>query len=353
MDFKTYYTSIEESIDKKTPYLVKTIQKHFPEWTDEKVKLFIQIISEADPIAEKTNNQKTPFVNQILQWFIHKKIRLPEDQSTIREVLLKYIEYKNKLKDISHYSSPGEIRKDIERIEGEKADSLDYKANAHLDFTQGNLKVYRIDDWNQGKICFADSGWCVQEQTEFDNYQPPFYMVTEMRGSKERRFALLHPASLSIKDVHDDTITQTEDVEKLRPIFNKVFAGVNINQMLKDNLIDFDDGVDLVRFLSVEQMAQSPKFCYEYALELSEEGVDPEDIIINSIKQSPAYAYRYAKDVLFERWPEAEPYIIKNPLYAAEYAGEVMKTRWLAAEPIIKTEPHLWEQYAKHFNIVK
>jgi hypothetical protein len=372
MDFKTYYTSLEENIEKKMPYLVKTLQKGFPDWTETNIKSFIELVKHVDPIAKKTNGDKTPFINQIITWYIHKKIRLPEDGTTVRDVLMKYIEHKNKLKDISHYSSPGEIRKAVEDIEGEKKENKDYEANAFLEFTEGNMKVYRISTWEQGKICFADSGWCVQQQNYFEDYQPPYFMVTEVRNGQEKRLALIHRGSFQIKDVHDDPIVAPEEIAKLKPVIDKLFS--HINDQIKQGKVVFDEDSDILPFLSMEQIGLNPRLSYEYARAQQEyEGKNRAPELEPYIMKSPMYAFYYAKhilrerwpeaepylmkdgkfatlytrDVLHARWPEAEPYIMKDAQYACDYAEHVIKGRWPEAEPTMKMYPRIWEYYER------
>ena len=70
------------------------------------------------------------------------------------------------------------------------------------------------------------------------------------------------------------------------------------------------------------------------------------------IMKDPLYAYNYALRVLNrERWPEAEPYIMKNPRVALYYAHDVIRGRWPEAEPYIKKDPTQWETY--RYNLIK
>ena len=56
---------------------------------------------------------------------------------------------------------------------------------------------------------------------------------------------------------------------------------------------------------------------------------------IEEIKQQPKWAFRYALTNLNQRWPAAEPTIMKDPFWATEYAKHVIKGRWPEAEPMI------------------
>ena len=59
-------------------------------------------------------------------------------------------------------------------------------------------------------------------------------------------------------------------------------------------------------------------------------------------------AFRYAFNLIKGRWPEAEPYIMKNSEYAYRYALEVIKGRWPEAEPYIMKNPEYAYRYDKY-----
>jgi len=67
--------------------------------------------------------------------------------------------------------------------------------------------------------------------------------------------------------------------------------------------------------------------------------------IIEKIIKDPERAYYYARKVIKGRWPEAEPYIMKNSHWAYLYTRDIIKGRWPEAEPyMIGTG---WTQYIK------
>ncbi len=70
------------------------------------------------------------------------------------------------------------------------------------------------------------------------------------------------------------------------------------------------------------------------------------DIYREAIKKIPKLAYEYAKDMIQERWPEAEPYIMKSE-FAAYYAKYIIKGRWPEAEPYIMRDPVAAFYYAR------
>jgi len=64
-------------------------------------------------------------------------------------------------------------------------------------------------------------------------------------------------------------------------------------------------------------------------------------------KMTPWQAYYYARDVIKDRWPEAEPTIMQHPGWACAYARDVIGDRWPEAEPIIMRDPQWACYYAR------
>jgi hypothetical protein len=69
------------------------------------------------------------------------------------------------------------------------------------------------------------------------------------------------------------------------------------------------------------------------------------------IKKNPFYAYSYARDVIKERWVEAEDIIKTDSFSAYWYTYYVMKERWIEAEPNIKKGIYWWARYVEIFGI--
>ena len=65
-------------------------------------------------------------------------------------------------------------------------------------------------------------------------------------------------------------------------------------------------------------------------------------------KQGIALAlYNYARHIIKDRWPEAEPYIMEDPEWAYCYVRYVIRGRWIEAEPYIKKDPGRAYFYAR------
>ena len=78
------------------------------------------------------------------------------------------------------------------------------------------------------------------------------------------------------------------------------------------------------------------RFAYEYARDVIK-GRWPE--VEPYIMKDTTLSLRYARDIIGGRWPEAEPYIIYDRWAAAWYAIGVIKGRWPEAEPYIMENP--------------
>jgi hypothetical protein len=59
----------------------------------------------------------------------------------------------------------------------------------------------------------------------------------------------------------------------------------------------------------------------------------------------------YAQFILKRRWPEAEPYIMKDPDAAVLYAADVIEDRWPEAEQYIKQDPGAAQDYSDTFRL--
>ena len=60
-------------------------------------------------------------------------------------------------------------------------------------------------------------------------------------------------------------------------------------------------------------------------------------------------AYFYARLVIKERWPEAEPVIMTSPENAYWYVEYVIKARWPEAESAIKWHETFWKWYKDEY----
>ena len=69
------------------------------------------------------------------------------------------------------------------------------------------------------------------------------------------------------------------------------------------------------------------------------------------LKHPSYWTYAYARDVIQDRWPEAESQIMQDPEWAYYYAFIIIKDRWPEAEPMMKRSPGWWDDYVR--NVMK
>jgi len=72
-----------------------------------------------------------------------------------------------------------------------------------------------------------------------------------------------------------------------------------------------------------------------------------ESVLIND-NPDPAALANYARNIVRERWPAAEPFILKDIDASYFYARDVIGGRWPEAEPIIAQDPVFAKRYAEH-----
>ena len=76
---------------------------------------------------------------------------------------------------------------------------------------------------------------------------------------------------------------------------------------------------------------------------------------LEAIMTNPGRASKFAVDVLGHRWPEAEPYILKDPFFAYYYALNVVKEKWPEYEKVMLSNPKKYMNYLVGYatNVIK
>lgn len=90
--------------------------------------------------------------------------------------------------------------------------------------------------------------------------------------------------------------------------------------------------------------ANDPYIAYFYAVGTKERFPAAEPILL----KSPIFATHYACDVIKGRWPEAEPGILEEWEAAYLYSANVIKGRWPEAELTLLASPNYAIKYATH-----
>ena len=116
------------------------------------------------------------------------------------------------------------------------------------------------------------------------------------------------------------------------------------------------EGTDLRGNLPIHPMTpyqrrirKNPKKAFEWANHNRTRFPEAEPYIV----KDPQWAVKYAAEVLEDRWPEAEATILQSqdPYKAYVYAMFALKSRWPEAEAIIATKP--FEAYAYAHSLIK
>lgn len=130
-------------------------------------------------------------------------------------------------------------------------------------------------------------------------------------------------------------------------------------------LDDYDDWGEKISADDLEPLMgvikNDPKLAFMYVANIKRSRMKDAESVI---KTSPPYASMYAQYFLSKdpewmgqpghengRWPEAEPYIMKDSYSAYNYAKGVIQGRWLEAEPYIKQNKDDWYRYTREFEV--
>ena len=98
----------------------------------------------------------------------------------------------------------------------------------------GHYSCYRVDNFEQGRILFNKTGWCVKGHEYFDQYGAPYYIVF----SGQERIALIHLDSEQCKDVSDNPIYGDGVNSQFFKMLGALFESQNNGQFLIGN--DFE-----------------------------------------------------------------------------------------------------------------
>lgn len=241
----------------KTQYIIKAImgeQKNPNSIDDHKIDEILQSIFNCDPVAKKTNGKKSPFAFQIVHWMNNKTIILPEDEDGIYETLQRYNNclQLGSVPPITDFQSPGEVNKCLDTLFGqnnEKPQKFDYLTVYSV---VGDYIIYQVDTWEQAEKAFADSGWCVKNNSFFENYKAPYHMVVK----DDKRVALFHRGSGQAKDTYNDTVSNKDKgiIECIKTVWPKFTYQGDISNFDKyyENIIEDikENPSDVVEYIS-------------------------------------------------------------------------------------------------------
>ena len=308
-------------------------------------------LEEMDPTANKQ------YTLWLAKQYIKQQFRL-EDRPRITDALRKFINAKSRLeqRDINKYDlhSLEDQMDKIYNIELEKPESQD---QATFEVPEGAEVLYNgplgllAIPKTKKASCELGSGtrWCTAggEDNRFAYYSKngPLYIWRDKNGEKYQ----FHWESMQFTDARDRPLSQ-EQIDYFRtkhPVLKKLFAAKE-KEIAKDPKRAYKYAKNVIggRWPEAEAaIAKDAKWAYLYAKDIIR-GRWPEVEAV--IAKDPEWAYLYAKDIIRGRWPEAEAVIATDPERAYLYARDVIGGRWPEAEAAIATDPKISNYYAYH-----
>jgi hypothetical protein len=272
--------------------------------------------------------------------------------------LRKFINAKSRLeqRDINKYDlhSLEDQMDKIYNIELEKPESQD---QATFEVPEGAEVLYNgplgllAIPKTEEASCELGSGtrWCTAggEDNRFAYYSKngPLYIWRDKNGEKYQ----FHWESMQFTDARDRPLSQ-EQIDYFRtkhPVLKKLFAAKE-KEIAKDPKRAYKYAKNVIggRWPEAEAaIAKDAKWAYLYAKDIIR-GRWPEVEAV--IAKDPEWAYLYAKDIIRGRWPEAEAVIATDPERAYLYAKDIIRGRWPEAEAAIATDPKISNYYAYH-----
>ena len=181
-------------------------------------------------------NQKTFIAN----CYLNGSYIPGEDDEKFEQALALYNTYKKHKqitkKDIKQYKNYSELYKDVSYFLSTE-NVYDF-ANQYCDkiTSEGQFSVYRVDNFEQAKVLFNGTGWCVKGRGYFESYGAPYYLV--FKG--QEKFALIHFDSQQCKDVTDDTIYSQNVTKNFAILLVKLFNEENYPYIFENDFEGYE-----------------------------------------------------------------------------------------------------------------
>jgi len=347
------YTSHKPQLDSLSKQLGKTPQ---------------EIIALVEPITDIAR-----YVEWILKQLKINTIRLPEDASRIKQLLIDFDHYKsigaaNINKDIGSYKTIHDLEAVIDKL---KSVDLKGRAETRQEYREGNQWIKESPNYKILKITTPEAAahyalntkWCTSNPETAKIYleEGPLYIIFKKQpdGKLKKFYQYTHDYS-QFMDILDISVKPDKEIQQLiKPPLNsepEILAGFCMltgsrwpeaePTIAKDPERAFNYASHILKghFPEAEPyIAKDPVYAYYYAFGiLKERFLEAEPYIA----KDPAMAYYYTRDVLRRPWPEAEPYIAQNPTWAYDYAKYVSEGRFPEAEPYIAQDPVIAYHYA-------
>jgi hypothetical protein len=148
---------------------------------------------------------------------------------------------------------------------------------------------------------------------------------------------------------------------QINPIFIKYILSLSLNnsdeyyQLYKrkgviEGFVDFSTKPipELENIIFSDKLSE--EIIYQYFIKFYSKNLNE---MLDKIKNIPSLMFNIARDFIQARWPEAEPYIMKDLGYASLYAQKIIGDRWPEAEPYILEDEDVLYYYLETFNLKK
>lgn len=161
-------------------------------------------------LKEITNNPN--YITWIVKNIVGGDFIMWEDSEKFKKILedfdliKKSSKYKIE-KDINKYNNYADLHKEL--IEKKTDLSYQLTLKKFVPFIKfDDYNVYKLKDYNESLPLLLETGWCVQTESNWRIYRPPYYLITKAG----KRYALVHFNSNQCKDIHDEEF-ESEDVD--------------------------------------------------------------------------------------------------------------------------------------------
>lgn len=213
----------------------------FNQLNDEQKKMLKIMVDQLMNALQESINYITNDMNEktwILKNFINGTYIPDEDDQKYKELLDLFNIHKRKKeivkKDIKLYSSYSELYNQVYKYTIKQNVYQYAKKYCKKICSHGIFECYKVINYQQGKVLFSNSGWCVKGKEYFQEYGAPYYLVFK----NQERFALIHFDSNQCKDLSDhavDPYTSNDFIKMLGVLFETENNGEFLTQQ------DFED----------------------------------------------------------------------------------------------------------------
>lgn len=372
---------LAENIEKKRPFIIKRLEdKQIPNNQHDRI---IKWLQKADPVANRTNGKKTPFVNKILDWLLSGVVQA-EDWRDLNDMLGRFNTLKNQRTefrniDLSTFDKPSDLLELIYKYAGEEEKGVDMEGAETYGYLpkiaeHNGFAVYEVNEWMPCEVedqsarqpqhrALEGSGWCVRWKHTFHNYKPSiYYMFVKLQPGRDKRYSLLHLGSQQFKNIADRSMTK-EEIAPIISLIKKVLPRDEVAAYLAKSLSQhhmYGDYSALVNFYDIDKSEFDPAMLkkindedIQLAINYTKNAHDgdwPEadKVAINTL--SAPKLLTWAVDLKKASWPEAEAKIKTSPETAYFYARRVLKRRWPEGEAAISRNPKLATAYAERYD---